>query len=47
MPKMLTGGEEPKETPKDALRWLLEHGNKLEKDEILKKVAEIEQEMAA
>ncbi len=48
MPKMLTGSaQEEKETPKESMRWLLEHGNELEKDEILKKVAEIEQEIAA
>lgn len=48
MPKMLTGGrQEEKETPKEALRWLLEHGKELGKDAILKKVAEIEKDMAA
>ena len=48
MPHMLTsGGQEEKESPRQAVRWLLEHGAEMKKDAILKKLAEIEPQIAA
>jgi len=48
LPQALTGGKEEKqESPRHAVRWLLEHGKELEKDAILKKLAEIEPKLAA
>ncbi len=48
LPKVLTGGpQEKKDTPHDQIAWLLEHGDELDKAAILKKLAEIEPELAA
>ncbi|MBL7012625.1 MAG: hypothetical protein ISR85_06830 [Kiritimatiellales bacterium] len=48
LPKALTGGpQEKKATPHDKIVWLLEHGEGLDKAAILKKLAEIEPELAA
>ena len=48
MPKMLTGGgQEEKKAPQDALRWLVEHKDELQKEEFVAKVAKIAAGMAA
>ena len=48
MPKMLTGGgQEEKKAPQDALLWLVEHKDELEKEEFVAKVAKIAEGMAA
>jgi len=48
MPKMLTGSnQEEKETPKDALLWLVEHEDELERKEFVAKAAKIAEGMAA
>ncbi len=56
MPKMLTGGQKSEvgdqksgkeDNPLKTVRWLLKHGEDLEKSAILRKLAEVEQGMAA
>jgi hypothetical protein len=48
MPKMLTGGgQEEKKAPQDALLWLVEHKDELQKEEFVAKVAKIAEGMAA
>lgn len=48
MPKMLTGGgQEEKIAPQDALLWLVEHKDELQKEEFVAKVAKIAEGMAA
>jgi len=48
MPHMLTGGgQEEKKAPQDALLWLVEHKDELEKEEFVAKVAKIAEGMAA